>query len=302
MIKNADELKVVIKDYIYSQLKDQNFKFAFKDIVKKELKSSLFFQSGDFFNSEAYNTIKNRIILNIKSLASNESFKNKLCNILEEKFVSLEKSQATIASVVPSSFLNSIKVYVYNNSPEIASSIKTMINSENAQKKLKKEIATAIGGMNPMIAKFIDANMIYGKLLTGINSYVDSPDNVMDFVNAINEMVDNFSNKQIGEFLVYFPAQGRNIMIKSISNNLLDNILSNESMNLISDKIDETLRDSSNISAAINGLIESDALDVFLEELYDKVLKNNEFKVLCDSLSSSLIDKILSMPLKDILN
>ena len=301
----AAELKTALNFHIIETLKSEGFKDNVKNILKEETKKLIIIKKDEFLKGEIYKDIRAKLKKDILRSVNQPSFKEIINKLIEENIKALERSDKTLGSIIPAAFVNSLKVYIYNHSGEISSTLKELINNENVIKKINTEVINAINGLNPMIARFINASVIQAKIVTGINDYLNDPKNMMDLINMINSALDTFMKKKVSEFASYFPAEGRKALINSISLEIVNNIFSEKFVDMALSKLEELIKnqleaideDSSGLNIQVSNLVEN-----FINTSYISLLESDSVKALVEMLSSNLVDNLLNKPLIELIN
>jgi hypothetical protein len=293
----VSELKMQLNTCIFDILHEDSFKHNFKNLFIKEFKNTLIQKKEELFQGENYRIVRNSIKINLYKTFKAPSFKDGINLFINNNLKSLEDSNRTVESIVPPAVINGIKVYVYNHKDELVATLKSFLSNENIDKKLYEEINNVLNGINPMVSRFVNTSNIFAKMKTGINDYLDNPKNIMDIINMINSQLDVFMKKKISEFTSYFPAESRSALVNSISKGIMDNILSEQFIDMAIDKVEEILI---NILESIdkNGFGSFDSiLKGFVDTFYNKILDSDNTKELIKLLSNNLVDYILNKPL-----
>lgn len=296
---NKDEIKNMLTSTILSTIKKDNFRFSVKNVLKNELKTILVSNKEEFLQSKAYIKLEETLHIKIKNFGNSSECKNNLYSILNEKFKNIEKSNYSL-KLIPTTFTNSLKVYVYNNKDAIATSIKTFLNSKKVQDKIKNEITKAISTLNPLASKIFSGDKIYYTISSGINSYFDNQENLIDIVMMINGIIDNLMQKNVSDFLTYLPVEGKNSIIDVFCNVIITNLFSDETIIKVIINMKERLNDETFIK---NLITTNQGFDMLLDYLSDKccsrMLESHQLKNVIDNIASTLVDKLLEMPLNE---
>ena len=300
---NKDEIKNVLTTTILSTFKEENFKLTLKHVLKNALITILVLDKKQFFKKEAYKKFEETLYYNIKDFRNSPEFKNSLYTIFDKRLTEIEECNYAFSKLIPTTFINSLKVYVYNNKDNIATSIKSLLNSEKVQAKIKNEFTNALDTLPPLASKLFNADKIYSKISLGINSYFDKVENLMDLVTIINGSLDKLMQKNVSNFLTYLPVEGKNSLIDTFCNIIINNLFSDETIN----KVIISMKEKFNNKAFIENLINTNQkfFDTLLNDLsnkyYDSILASNKFKGIMDNISDALVEKLLEMPLKEFL-
>lgn len=296
------ELKIQLNRFIIDILKDEDFKEKTSLIIKDEITNIIVFEKDEFFNTLTYKDIKAKIKNNMLNTLKSQSFKEEVNKFLDYNIKVLEKSNKTLGALIPPAFINGIKVYIYNNHREFISSFKKFITKDEITKRINKEILNILNGINPMVSRFISPSTINTRMIAGINDYLDDPKNIRDIINMINGKLDEIMKKKISEIIVYFPSESRKSIINSVSNGIIDSVASEKFIDIALNKVEEKLKEeiyslnesSSLLTSAVHGIVDS-----FMLNYYPELLDREKSKELINEFSSSIVESLLEMPLKD---
>lgn len=175
-----------------------------------------------FLKSDFYHELIKVLKKKISVFFNSEDFRNIVYRLAENTLYENEKRGKTFNNILPAGFENSLKVLVYNKSPEIASSIKLYINDTKFKSMVKSEVNKLLVSLNPMVAKFINGESIQAKIMNSLNSLLDNTDNMMNIVMFLNSKIDDAASKPIGEMLNYMPHEGKSDMIKAVTDSILN--------------------------------------------------------------------------------
>lgn len=190
------------------------------------------------FKDEIYVTVKKSLICKLKSFAAADEIKNILYKYAEKKFSKLESEGKGLKDIFPGSLQNSIKVLVYNKSPEIKHGIENFLKDEKFKVKIKAEINKLLSGMNPMVSKFINVENMYSKFTLGISSYLDNTENMMNLIMHINNKTDEIFKMDIAAFTSYMPYEGKLSFIKVFVDSAVDFFIEDALLQSLIDKIE----------------------------------------------------------------
>lgn len=165
--------------------------------------------------SNLYKNFRHELINKICDFINSKQFRNIAYEFAEHEFNENEKHGKTVKQILPIGFENSLKVLIYNKSPEITITIKNFINGAKFKNMIKNEINKFLVSLNPMVAKFVNGDSIQVKIMNSLNSYFDSTENIMNIVMLLNDKIDETSNKPLRDISDYMPYEGKNLMIKA---------------------------------------------------------------------------------------
>jgi uncharacterized membrane protein YheB (UPF0754 family) len=222
--------------------------------------------------SDLYKSFRNELRNKICDFINSKQFRNIAYEFAEHAFNENEKQNKTAKQVLPIGFENSLKVLIYNKSPEITMTIKNYINNVKFKNMLKNEINKFLVNLNPMVAKFVNGDNIQVKLMSSLNSYFDSPENIMSIVTLLNDKIDETSNKPLRQITDYMPYEGKNSMIKATVDSILDLCKNAEFIKRVGYQIDNNILSYGTIKKLLKNIGLKD------DKLLDTMQKNiNEY-------------------------
>lgn len=171
---------------------------------------------------DLYKSFRHELSNKICSFVNSQQFRNIAYEFSEHALNESEKSGKTFKQILPNGFENSLKVLIYNKSPEITATIKNYINSTKFEKTVKNEINKFLSNVNPIVGKFVNGDSVQGKIMSSLNSYFDNTENIMNIVKIINEKIDQSNNKSIREISDYLPYEGKKSMVKATVDSILN--------------------------------------------------------------------------------
>ena len=295
------ELKMQISNFLMENLKKEDFKQSFSQYISTELKNIIIENKKDLLKSTAYKNIQSKFKDELLNTIKSSNFKNQISIIIDDNLSALEKSNETLENTIPPAIINSLKVYIYNQKDELILALKKLLSNREIEKRIYAEINNVISGMGPMVSRFINVNNIYSKIKTSIEDYLNDPKNIFEIINFINNELDKIMKKKISEFSAYFPIEGRKAIIASITNALSENLAKSSFIDMIFNTIDKKIENElSNLNvnnlSLINNLISN-----FINNTYDKLLVNSDFKKLIVNISEGIVENFLSKPLMDLI-
>ncbi|MFA9399392.1 MAG: DUF445 family protein, partial [Clostridiaceae bacterium] len=203
--------------------------------------------------------------------------------VLVEKEKNLENSDVLFKDVIPVSAISSLKVFIFNKKDVICEEISEIIKKDSVKSKMKQEINSAITGLSPMIAMFINSDTVYNKIMDEGDKYLKDDKNKVEVALGINSLVDKLNENKISSILKESPEEGKLDIIENISNMIINNIIQDENMLVLVEslvnKIDlnSTLDDiAKDSSSSIKDRISSEIIKsikniIFKDDLEDKI-------------------------------
>ena len=172
--------------------------------------------------SDLYKSFRYELSSKICEFINSKKFRNIAYEFTEQVLKENEKNGKTFKQILPTGFENSLKVLIYNKSPEITITIKNYINDTKFEKIVKKEINKFLLNVNPLVGKFINSESIEEKIINSLNSYFDDTDNIMNIVTIVNDKIDKINNKPLKQILDYLPYEGKKSMVKATVDSILN--------------------------------------------------------------------------------
>lgn len=172
--------------------------------------------------SDLYKNIRNELSNKICAFINSKQVRNIAYEFAEQVLNENEKNGRTFKQILPIGFENSLKVLIYNKSPEITITIKSYINSGKFEKIVKKEINKFLVNVNPIVGKFINAESVEEKIMSSLNSYFDNTENIMNIVTIVNDKIDDINDKSLSEISDYLPYEGKKSMVIATVDSILN--------------------------------------------------------------------------------
>ncbi|MFL0248252.1 hypothetical protein [Candidatus Clostridium stratigraminis] len=300
-MEKSAELKIQINDYLMENLKNESFKQALSQHMSMEFKKIIIENKKELIQSTAYKNIKSKFKEELSNTIKSQSFKNQISILIDNNLSALEKSKKTLEKTIPPAVINSFKVYIYNHKDDLISGFKKILSNKEIEKRIYKEINNVINSMGSMVSRFINVNNIYSRFKSSIEDYLNDPQNVLEIINFINNEIDKIMKKKISEFSTYFPVEGRNAIINSLTNALSENIVNPSFFDIIFNVIEEKLgTEIYNMSLSDLNLIDELTTN-FFNNNYDMLLINSDMKIIINDISEAIVDNFLSKPIIDLI-
>ena len=220
---------------------------------------------------------RNNIIAIIKNqveeFRASEKFNKEVESFIEGKYMELTKSDNTLAEAIPSSFISTLKVYIYNKNEDIAKYIKQTIKQEKVQEKLKSYIAQMISAnLNPMMAMFVNNDSIFEKINFAIDDYLDDGNNQRNIALILTNTVDEILNQKVKNISAGISEEGRKNNIQAVVGIVLNKVIDDRLVNSVMEIINEKINDLANSEKT------ETQINTFIQAMLDKLtaLKLNE--------------------------
>jgi len=303
-MEKTEELKFQLSNYILSSLKEETVKENIIKLLVDEIKNNIVLKKDKIFEADSYKNIKAIIKTDITKNIKAKGFKEELYTFIDKNLKTLENSNSTLDTVIPPAFINSLKVYIYNNKDEIIAVLKKFLNDEKVDKKIYTEINNVINSFNPMAARFINPSTIHSKLKNSINEFLSNSNNMIDIINMINSQIDTLTKKKISDFASSFPAEGRKSLINSVTNGIVSGILSEKFIDMAINIIEERILSQLSFMSSNEAKLSKDIYNFIynlMNTYFDKILSSDKTKELISEFSGNIVDNILSKPLIDLI-
>ncbi len=240
------------------------------------IRKSLSCSTSEVINSNTFSELKKSLAEKIREMADTEEFRMTIYNEVNNKLEEIEKNGTSFKDILPEGFENNLKVYLYNNSPEIIAQMKKYLSNKDTEKKIKKEINKLGASVNPMLAKFINADSLYVKLMQGTDSYFNDPQNTMKLLDSASKLIDNGMEKEIKSVSMYFPYEGRKSMINTVRDGLINTLFQQQAVEAFLSYFEECLQGYENIYSWMNSFIPDleDQIQKEAKEMFDYIKAN----------------------------
>lgn len=202
--------------------------------------------AGYVLNTIKKDEYKDKIIYAIKNemldYRVSKEFNNAVRGFVQEKYIELTKSELSIDEVLPSSFVSTLKVYIYNKNHDIAMYIKDNVKKEGVQQKLKTYISQMISAnLNPMMAMFVNVDSIFEKISSAIDNYLDDEENQRNIAIIMTNTLDEALKQSINSISKGVSEEGRKNNIDAIADMLLNKVIDDKLISKSMDVVDEKL-------------------------------------------------------------
>ena len=209
----------------------------------------------------------------VNDFRSSDEFNKEIESFIEGKYMEFTKSGDTLAQAIPSSFISTLKVYIYNKNEEISLYIKQAIKQDKFQEKLKAYVTQMISAnLNPMMAMFINIDSIFEKINFAIEDYLDNENNRRNIALIITNTVDEILKHKINNISSGISEEGRKNNIHSINNIVLNKVIDDKLINSALDIITEKFK------GLVNCEKTEKQIESFIQDMANKLaaLKLNE--------------------------
>lgn len=288
---------------ILSFLKKDDLKEEAEEFIIKSLKKELSKNPADVLESNWYQGIKDSIVEKSMEYKGSEEFKENIENLIGKKITDAENLDKSLDEIIPAGFISTIKVYVYSKNYEIAMAIKDILKEDSVQSKIKQGISDIISqNLNPMIAMFLNPDLIYNKVTPAIDKYLDKEENQRELALFINDLVDRLLKTKVKDILSDISEESKKTNIKSIVNIITDNIIDDnvikDLITSIEDKIKskETIED---IFIEFNICCEDD-IRKFIRSKIDYVIESKELESKIGEMTNTAVNKALGTRISDL--
>lgn len=294
-------IKSKILDLIYSELNREETKVNITKFIYSKLNDKLNNKPEVLLNNSTYMYIKNSIINKLLTLKENEIVHKNIEILLNEKLQYIENSDLKLKDIIPSSFIDNLKVYIFNKRSEISLKIKDVINSDDNKEKIYSLIGKLISdNLNPMISMFLSNDVIYSKIINFVNEFIEQEENQKSIAIFLNNIVDLILDNSASDIINNISIEGKNETLKSISNFIVENFITSKNINRVIGDIEKTVLKKDSISHVLSSIDNSynDKLYEFIYEKVDTIIESEEvrnyIREMIDRTMSVICDKPIS--------
>lgn len=293
-----DKITMIILSFV----KKDDLKEEIEEFIIKSLKKELSKNPADVLESNWYQKIKDSIVEKSMEYKDSEEFKEKIENLIEKKITDVENLDKSLDEVIPAGLISTIKVYVYSKNYEIAVAIKDILKEDSVQSKIKQGISDIISqNLNPMIAMFLNPDLIYNKVTPAIDKYLDKEENQKELALFINDLIDRLLKTKVKDILSNISEESIKTNIKSIGNIITDNIDDNLIKDLIT-SVEDKIKDKETIEDLLTefNICCEDDVRKFIRSKIDYVIESKEVENKIGQMINTAVDKALSTRISDL--
>lgn len=298
-----DDIKENITDIVIQGMGSDVFKEEITLILQKEVSELLKTSPEAVLSSKEYIELRNTAISALNSNIKSDGVKEKITSIIVEKINNLKESNSTVEEILPPTIIGNLKVYVYNKRYDIGKYIEALLKEDKYEIKIKEVIQNIIATqLNPMVAMFVNPEMIYGKIVSGASDMLTKEETLMDVVLLINEVITKITETKVKEILQNTSEEGNVQIGEKLSGVLIDNL---SSSNLIEDfmkNLEETINENETIEALLNKTninIEGTLVNYIVNKLW-KVTENPETKGKIQGFVDKSLRNLETMKMRDV--
>lgn len=295
-----DKLRDRIKKDILVSIKSQKFIDMISDAISTniilELKSSPEILKR-FIKDNKFKTLILRLINNIKK---SEDFSRSIEESLIIKGKKAIENNKKLSDILPEQFIDIVEDIIYKKKDFISDEFLKIFTSEEISYKLKNIIGNNIPSI---VSMFMSIDSIYDKI-----------------IHIIEGCLSKEKNKEyICKLIIYFINNSKNILIEDITNNISkdeikdislglteyinENILTEDSINIYINKIENYILSLESYEEVIKGLDENYEINTknFIKDRVEGLIKNENTDLVIEKAANEYIDTLMNTQLSDIL-
>ncbi|MGL5766219.1 MAG: DUF445 family protein [Sarcina sp.] len=126
---------------------------------------------------------------------------------LDDFIDKLDENDNTLRSYIPDKVYEKIEKVVYDNRENIVAEINILLRSESVSTKFKDVILSKmLGGLGGMVARFINIDNIYDKLVNSVEEYLSEEKNANEVCAKIVEYIDKVAQNKVSYIAKQIPA------------------------------------------------------------------------------------------------
>ncbi|HHW30576.1 MAG TPA: DUF445 family protein [Clostridiaceae bacterium] len=205
-----EEIEQRLALFICSQLKEKKFKDGLMNFIEYKI----YDQYGSYF----YNGIKEKAeeILNI--FFTSGVIEIELSKSLNNLINKLSTDTRTLEKVLPDSFLNSAREFIYEHAGDIRIRLKELLDSPSIKRKLRNSISEiAEQNINKLVAIFITPDSIADKVIGALIKYVETPENEKNIASIMLTLIDRFVKSKISDIISAISDERKEQTVSHIS-------------------------------------------------------------------------------------
>lgn len=299
MQKTNDNLSKLLIDYI----NEEDVKQGIAKYASAQIMIELNAKPEVIYQSELYNSIKNKLLNGAIAYKDSENFYGEIENILKEKMDELKVSDKKFEEIIPEGITSDVKVYIHDKRHDIARAIKNMMKEEKNKDKLRQIVKETISTkLSPMIAMFMNAESMYEKVVTGINEFLDEEKNHNDIALIINDIIDKLLKNSIASVISELPKEGSSNTIRPLINLLRAKVVDEKLIRNIFNKLEGKFDNYLSIGDMLEktGIDYRNAIEELIKSRIDVMVGNSDIKIKITEIVSAMINRGLQTEMKSI--
>jgi uncharacterized membrane protein YheB (UPF0754 family) len=295
----ADKLRELMVPHIRSEKTREKVILSIEDYIMEELKVS----PKDLLEQEYSAKLKLRIIDKIEEIKSSLEFKEILRDYINTRLKELELSDKCINEVVPDSILAGIKSYIYNSRAEISSGIGEMLKQPDIEDRIKKVISSIISSnLSPMIAMFINPDVIYGKLSSSLQEYLLEDENQRNVALTINQGFEKIIKNNMSELFSKLDLAEKEKGIEDITELIIRDVITKDLMTDIIVNIQASLMRFQTLDEILKAFDKgyAESLKNLISDKIHSFMTSDKFEEMASNLVSEGMESIMLMKVSDL--
>jgi uncharacterized membrane protein YheB (UPF0754 family) len=271
-----------------------------EDYITDELK----IPTRTLLDGEYIVKLKSNILAKLETIKNSEEFKKKLELYIGKVIKEAEVSDKRIDEVLPEGIITGIKSYIYNNRVDISSGIGEMLKQPDIESRIKKVISSIISAnLSPMIAMFINPDMIYGKLSSALEEYLLEDENQRNVAMTINQGFDRIIKNNIAEIFSNLEVEEKEDNIKETAQFIINHIITKEFLIDIITNIEDSLKRFNTLEDILLtiDLNFSSILNSFLEDKINFFILSERFEIITVGFIKQGMENILSTKISSLI-
>jgi uncharacterized membrane protein YheB (UPF0754 family) len=305
----ADNLKENIQakvgNLIINSIREDRFKDKISCFIKDKIGGFLSNNPDVILQNESFLLIKKKLVNEIGEYLDSEELRIKTSQIISKKINGLDGNEVTLEEIIPESVVSTLKIQIYNKKYEIACEIKNILKQDKTQEKIKDAIANVISSkLNPMIAMFVNANTISEKVIPAVDEMLETEDTQNEIAQAIINSIDKLLKKKVSDILSNVTEEAKDDNIRNIINVVFDKFVNEQIAINACEKIESKIRQNESIEVLTNKMDVdlNKVISEFIIKYIYEYIDNSSFEIRINELVSKSIDKIINMPIDDLID
>ena len=290
----SDSIKQISKA-ILNSIQEEEFKnkvkFYIVDALKQEL-SKKPEKIVQFFDSDKFKELVDRFL-------SEEKTSKELENAILKELKSLENDDRLINDLVPEALKPSIYEYIKSQKDTLAEIIKKLLRDEEVSFKIKGAINENIPSI---VSMFLNGDIIYGKLVSLIDSALEKEENKEYLCDAVLMFVQESMNKKVSCIAGNIGDDKLSVISEILGDKLAKKILEEDNKILFIEKIKGKVSEFTSYNEILN-LLFGDyerALILNSDLIISKIVNDPSLSSQISELTENVFSKFLQKKLDDI--
>lgn len=244
------------------------FKFIYSRIKDDEFKSKLKSMAGEFlFGSLDGKDLKDGTGKSVCNIDLPEDLKAEFAKMLNNDMDKLESDERSLNEAIPETVINAIKEYIIKNDKKIVGVFKKVLDSPVIKLRIKNLIADMVSqSTSKIVALFLNPESVADKFFESIQKYVDDSKNSKSIILILTTSLDKLLQSKVCDIVSSIPQDDRTEAISNMTQKISKRVLSEDACGKLFDLILER------VDSAIESKMVQDRISSMIHDIIENIL------------------------------